>query len=97
MNKQLFLLLITPFVLIGQQTQEVWPPEIKSDTSYVFKKTTDIDLNLWVFNPPKNMSNESKPAIVFFFGGGRSTALGATGATGESRAETPTSRLLELA
>ena len=70
MNKQLFLLLITPFVLIGQQTQEVWPPEIKSDTSYVFKKTTDIDLNLWVFNPPKNMSNESKPAIVFFFGGG---------------------------
>ena len=70
MNKQLFLLLITPFVLIGQQKQEVWPPEIKSDTSYVFKKTTDIDLNLWVFNPPKNMSNESKPAIVFFFGGG---------------------------
>tara|TARA_S200000501_G_scaffold161615_1_gene152362 strand:+ start:5183 stop:6088 length:906 start_codon:yes stop_codon:yes gene_type:complete len=70
MKNQLFLLLIAPFILIGQQAQNVWPPEIKSDVSYIYKKTDDIDLNLWVFNPPKSMPNDSKPAIVFFFGGG---------------------------
>ena len=69
-DNQKLILLIAPFILIGQQKQEFWPPEIKSDASHVYKKTPDIDLNLWVFNPPKNMSSESKPAIVFFFSGG---------------------------
>lgn len=67
MNNQLFLLLIAPFILVGQQAQNVWPPKIKIDVSYIYKKTNDIDLNLWVFNPPESMPNDPKPAIVFFW------------------------------
>ena len=49
MNNQLFLLLIAPFILIGRQAQNVWPPEIKSDVSYIYKKTDDIELEFVIF------------------------------------------------
>ena len=47
-----------------------WPPKIKSDQIYTYKQIDDINLKLWVFNPPKHSLSSPKPAIVFFFGGG---------------------------
>ena len=70
MIKLIFLLLISPIISFGQSKIESWPPDIKSDTVYTYKKTKDIDLNLWVFNPPKHDLSSPKPAILFFFGGG---------------------------
>jgi len=63
-------LLLIPIVSFGQSKTENWPPEIKSDQNYTYKQIEDINLNLWVFNPPNHNPNSPKPAIVFFFGGG---------------------------
>ena len=70
MKKLILLLLTVPIISFGQSKIESWPPHIKSDQVYTYKKTKGIDLNLWVFNPPKHNLSSPKPAIVFFFGGG---------------------------
>jgi acetyl esterase/lipase len=70
MKKLVLLLIIVPIVCFGQPKIENWPPEIKSDQTYIYKQIEDTDLNLWVFNPPNHNLNSPKPAIVFFFGGG---------------------------
>ena len=51
-------------------SQSVYPPKIESDTSLVYKKVNELNLKLWIFNPPQSMKNDPRPAIVFFFGGG---------------------------
>ena len=59
------------FVNIGfLYSQSVYPPKIESDTSLVYKKVNELNLKLWIFNPPQSIKNDPKPAIVFFFGGG---------------------------
>jgi len=69
--KRLTLLLLTiPIISFAQSKIDSWPPEIKSDQIHTYKKTEGMDLNLWVFNPPKHNLSTPKPAIVFFFGGG---------------------------
>ena len=44
--------------------------EIDSDTSFTYKIIDETKLNLWVFNPSKRYNSDSRPAIIFFFGGG---------------------------
>ena len=44
-------------------------------TVEVYKKTTDsegqpVELRIYIFNPDGHQAQDSKPAIVFFFGGG---------------------------
>jgi acetyl esterase/lipase len=70
MKKLVLTLMILPIVSFGQLKTENWPPEIESDQKYIYKQIDGTDLNLWVFNPPKHNPSLSKPAIVFFFGGG---------------------------
>ena len=70
MKDLLFILLLGTLNSYGQKSIKNWPPEIKSDTSYVYKKINDASLNLWVFNPPEHNILDPKPAIIFFFGGG---------------------------
>ena len=36
----------------------------------IYKKTSDTDLKLWIFQPKGHRKGDKKPAIVFFFGGG---------------------------
>ncbi|MBS2211308.1 family 43 glycosylhydrolase [Carboxylicivirga mesophila] len=43
---------------------------IKPDTIIVYKTVDDVDLSLHVFFPDGHTSHDSKPAIVFFHGGG---------------------------
>ena len=40
------------------------------DTKVVYKTAGDVILQLHIFNPPNHSTDESRPAIVFFFGGG---------------------------
>tara|TARA_B110000444_G_C18566043_1_gene467094 strand:+ start:426 stop:680 length:255 start_codon:yes stop_codon:yes gene_type:complete len=59
------------FVNIGfLYSQSIYPPKIESDTSLVYKKVNELNLKLWIFNPPQSIRNNPRPAIVFFFGGG---------------------------
>jgi acetyl esterase len=36
----------------------------------IFKKVGDVELNVWIFEPEGHTKKDSRPAIVFFFGGG---------------------------
>jgi len=53
--------------LTGQRN---YPPEITCDEVVIYKSADNIDLKLWIFNPPKHSPDTQSPAIVFFFGGG---------------------------
>ena len=67
MKNLIIQLLIIPIVSYGQLEIKNWPPKIKSDQIYTYKQIDGIDLNLWVFNPPKHNLSSPKPGIVFFF------------------------------
>ena len=43
---------------------------VKPDKTITYKEINDVSLNLHIFTPPNHKSSDSKPAIVFFFGGG---------------------------
>lgn len=59
-----FALLFSLFVL-GSATAETKPSKIVP-----YKKVGDVELKLHVFNPEGHKASDSRPAIVFFFGGG---------------------------
>ena len=48
-----------------------YPPAIAGATVEAYKKIGETELNLWILQPKK--SDELRPAIVFFFGGGWSS------------------------
>ena len=67
MKKILFFLVI----LICSGSFGQYPPKKVGDAiEYVYKKTKDTDLKLWVFNPRNHKIEDKKPVIIFFFGGG---------------------------
>lgn len=39
----------------------------------LFKRIDDVELNLWIFQPENHTRQDSRPAIIFFFGGGWNT------------------------
>lgn len=52
------------------QAQKNYPPEIEGATQHVYKEASDTKLKLWAFTPEDWKEGDSRPAIVFFFGGG---------------------------
>ena len=70
--KSLFASLLLSFALLsGVHAQKfVYPPEIEGASVRVYKNVSDMDLKLWAFNPDGWKADDSRPAIVFFFGGG---------------------------
>ncbi len=47
-----------------------YPPRMPGATEVAYKTVGGAKLNLWVFNPEGHKQADSRPAIVFFFGGG---------------------------
>lgn len=47
-----------------------YPPVIADTKTEVYKTIDDVELNLWIFNPPNHQQTDQRAAIVFFFGGG---------------------------
>ena len=45
-----------------------YPPKFESCLEETYKTVGDTKLKLWIFHPDK--TNENRPAIIFFFGGG---------------------------
>ncbi len=70
------LLSFTPCSLSAQERPKkaggfTYPPTIEGTTVETYKKAGDSELKVWIFPPKK--SEEPRPAIVFFFGGGWSS------------------------
>ncbi|MGC6443482.1 MAG: alpha/beta hydrolase fold domain-containing protein [Rubripirellula sp.] len=52
------------------QRQKSYPPELPGASVETYKQVGDTELKLWIYKPETTKANESRPAIVFFFGGG---------------------------
>lgn len=70
------LLLIPTMLLLGLMASQlasaqsrVYPPDFVEARAEVYKRVGDVELKLWIFDPASGDS-DSRPAIVFFFGGG---------------------------
>lgn len=53
---------------LGQQAS--YPPSFDDAREETYKTIGDVEMKMWVFDPPNHQANDSRPAIVFFFGGG---------------------------
>lgn len=47
-----------------------YPPQLPGAKAEVYKTIGDVKLSLFIFTPPGHKTDDSRPAIVFFFGGG---------------------------
>ncbi|MGC9332480.1 MAG: alpha/beta hydrolase [Bacteroidales bacterium] len=64
------MIIILSFACTFSYAQKNYPPNIEEAEVYTYKVVNDVNLKLWVFNPPKHKIESKVPAIVFFFGGG---------------------------
>jgi acetyl esterase/lipase len=64
--------LLLAFALLGSPGfgQKNYPPVIEGSTEIVYKNASDADLKLWMFKPADWQAGDTRPAIIFFFGGG---------------------------
>ena len=67
--KRLFLLSLLLGLWTSMQALP-YPPEIEGAKEFVYKKTPQGELKLWAFFPEGHCASDSRPAVVFFFGGG---------------------------
>jgi acetyl esterase/lipase len=47
-----------------------YPPSFDDAREETYKTIGDVEMKVWIFNPPKHQASDSSPAVVFFFGGG---------------------------
>lgn len=68
----LLILAASGSTCLGQQIakKRSYPPVFADARVETYKQVGDVKLNLYVFTPPNHRSSDSRPAIVFFFGGG---------------------------
>jgi acetyl esterase/lipase len=53
-----------------KRTNREYPPKLDDAQVEVYKTIGDVKLNIYIFTPEGHKSTDSRPAIVFFFGGG---------------------------
>ena len=47
-----------------------YPPKLEGFRTEVYKTVDDVELRTWIYEPPFHKPTDSRPAAVFFFGGG---------------------------
>ncbi|QDS94637.1 Carboxylesterase NlhH [Roseimaritima multifibrata] len=50
-----------------------YPPSFDDARAETYKTIDDVEMKVWIFDPPDHQASDSRPAIVFFFGGGWTT------------------------
>ncbi len=50
--------------------QQPYPPDIQDAAVVTFKEVKGVALRAWIFTPDGHQASDSRPAMVFFFGGG---------------------------
>ena len=68
----LFLSALVATTIAEQPASAVWsyPPELPGARVEVYKQIDDVELKLFIFQPPDAKPTDKRPAVVFFFGGG---------------------------
>lgn len=56
-------------IAVAQQ-QSNYPPHMPEARVETYKSVEGTDLKIWIFEPDGHNASDSRPAIVFFFGGG---------------------------
>ena len=72
-KKYVYIFLICvmfPSSLMSQKIEKVYPPIMPKTQVEIYKTVDDVELKLWIFNPHQHGENDSRSAIIFFFGGG---------------------------
>lgn len=73
MYRNLKYLLLASIVLLAVPAtaqKPAYPPEMPGSRTEVYLATETVELNAWTFEPPGHSADDTRPAIVFFFGGG---------------------------
>ena len=73
MNTVIRILLAAGLCLLADPAaaqKRPYPPELPDAREEIYRTTEEAVLRLWVFEPPNHQSSDSRPAVVFFFGGG---------------------------
>lgn len=70
MTRLLFAAALVAVLSSPAAAQRTYPPVLKEAKSHVYKMVDETELSLWVFSPKGHQPTDSRPAIVFFFGGG---------------------------
>lgn len=73
MHRTFHILLAALLVLIAtpaRSQKPAYPPDMPGSHAEVYQTAGGIELNAWIFNPPGHSADDTRPAIVFFFGGG---------------------------
>jgi acetyl esterase/lipase len=60
-------LLLLPTAILAQSN---YPPEMAGARVETFKSVEQVDLKAWIFEPDGHDASQSRPAVVFYFGGG---------------------------
>lgn len=69
--KIVLLFFATLFIPLCASAQRTYPPEIPEAEVQTYKTAEgDVDLKVWIFKPENWKAKDSRPAAVFFFGGG---------------------------
>ena len=50
--------------------QSNYPPEMPGARTEAYKSVDGVDLKVWIYEPPGHRASATRPAIIFFFGGG---------------------------
>ena len=71
-QKRLFFLAVslTLLAMTALAQKPAYPPEMPGSRTEVYRATESVELRAWIFEPPGHSADDSRPAIVFFFGGG---------------------------
>ncbi|QDT11766.1 alpha/beta hydrolase fold domain-containing protein [Planctomycetes bacterium K23_9] len=64
----LFVLSLLCIPAFGQRKD--YPPRFDGAREETYKTIGDVEMKVWIFDPPEHQASDSRPAIVFFFGGG---------------------------
>lgn len=70
MARLLFTAALVAVLSSPAAAQRTYPPVLNEAKSHVYKTVAGTELSLWVFSPKDHQPTDSRPAIVFFFGGG---------------------------
>lgn len=70
MHQICLLIALSLLALPGAGQQVSHPSSLADARTETYKTIGDVEMKMWIFDPPHHQATDSRPAIVFFFGGG---------------------------
>jgi acetyl esterase/lipase len=61
---------LTMLATVAFAQKPSYPPEMQGARAEVYRSTDTIDLEVWIFEPQGHGTDDARPSMVFYFGGG---------------------------